>query len=359
MMKSPLSVLFVVVLLAVSTVAGAASKPAVEDETPLFFPPAPNPPRLQFLKKFTSAYDLSGANKKFRNFIFGGEEAEGQVVNKPYGVAVYKGAIYVVDSRGSGYVVFDVAEGKWRTVRGNGDGAMQKPLNISIDKDGTRYVTDALRQVIVVLDSNDRFVRTIGKKGQFKPIDIAISGDRLYVTDILHQQVHVLNKYSGETLFTFGEPGRRPGQFAHPTNLAIGPDGTVYVSDTTNFRIQQFTADGEYMRHIGKVGTGFGDFARPKGLSVDREGRIYVVDSAFQNVQIFDEQGRMLMFFGGATGDKRGRMNLPTVAKIDYENVEYFRKYAAPGFEIEYLVVVVSQYGANKVSVFGFGSKSD
>jgi sugar lactone lactonase YvrE len=359
MMKSLLNFLFVIVLFAVPTVADTASKPAAEGEPPLFFPPAPNPPRLQFLKKFSSAYDLSSSNKKFRNFVFGGEEAEGQVVNKPYGVDVHKGAIYVVDSRGRGYVVFDVAADKWRNVKGSGDGALQKPLNITIDDDGTRYVTDGIRQVIVVFDSNDRFVRTIGEKGQFKPMDVAISGDRLYVTDILNQQVHVLNKYSGETLLTFGEPGNRPGQFAHPTSLAIGPDGTVYVSDTTNFRVQQFSADGEYMRQIGQVGTSYGSFARPKGLSVDRENRLYVVDGAFQNVQVFDEQGRILMFFGGATGDKRGQMALPTVVKIDYENVEYFRKYAAPGFEIEYLVIVASQYGANKVSVFGFGSESD
>jgi DNA-binding beta-propeller fold protein YncE len=359
MMKSLLNILFLIFLFAVSTIAGAASKPDVEGEPPLFFPPAPNPPRLQFLAKFTSAYDVSGANKKFRNFVFGGEEAEGQVVNKPYGVEIYQGAIYVIDARGNGYVVFDVAAGEWRTVKGSGDGALQKPLNITIDKDGTRYVTDGLREVIVVFDSNDRFVRIIGEKGQFKPMDVAISGDRLYVTDILNQQVHVLNKYSGETLFTFGEPGKGPGQFAHPTSLAVGPDGTVYVSDTTNFRFQQFSADGEYLRHIGQVGTSFGSFARPKGISVDRDGRIYVVDAAFQNVQIFDEQGRVLMFFGGTTGDKRGQMALPIVVKVDYENVEHFRKYAAPGFEIEYLVIVANQYGANKVSVFGFGSQSD
>ena len=358
MMKSPLNILFVIVLFAVSTFADAASKPAVEDETPIFYPPAPNPPRLQYLTKFSSANDVSGANKKFRNFIFGGAEAEGQLVGKPYGVAVYKGAIFVVDSRGSGYVVFDVAAGEWRTVKGNGDGAMKKPINITIDKDGTRFVTDTARELIVVFDDNDRFVRTIGEKDQFKPVDVAISGDRLYVTDLLKQQVHVLNKHSGETLFIFGEPGRGPGQMVHPTNLAIGPDGSVYLSDTTNFRIQQFTADGEYIREIGEVGTGFGKFARPKGVSVDREGRIYVVDAAFQNVQIFDEQGRILMFFGGA-GNGRGNMNLPTVVKIDYESVEYFRKYAAPGFEIEYLVIVASQFGANKVSVFGFGSESD
>ena len=358
MMRSPINFLFVVVLLAVSTSADAAPKSAVEDEGPLFYPPAPNAPRLQYLAKFSSAHDVSDGNKNFRNFIFGGEAAEGQVVGKPYGVAVHEGAIYVVDSRGSGYVVFDVAAGEWRTVKGNGNGAMKKPINITIDEDGTRYVTDTARELVLVFDSNDRFVRVIGEKGQFKPVDVAISGDRLYVTDLLHQQVHVLNKHSGETLFVFGEPGSGQGQMVHPTNLAIGPDGTVYLSDTSNFRIQQFTADGEFIREIGEVGTGFGKFARPKGVGVDREGRIYVVDAGFQNVQIFDEQGRILMYFGGA-GNERGNMNLPTVVKIDYESVDYFRKYAAPGFEIEYLVIVASQFGANKVSVFGFGSESD
>ena len=113
MMKSPLNILFLMVLLAVSTVAVAATKPDVE-ETPLFFPPAPNPPRLQFLAKFTSSFDVGGANKKFRSFIFGGEASEGQVIGKPYGAAVYEGAIYAVDSTGSSYVVFDVAASEWR-----------------------------------------------------------------------------------------------------------------------------------------------------------------------------------------------------------------------------------------------------
>jgi sugar lactone lactonase YvrE len=359
MMKSPLNILFVIILFALSSMANAAKKPAVGDEPPLFFPAAPNPPRLQFLAKFSSAHDVGGANKKLRSFIFGSEEAEGLVVGKPYGVAVYEGAIYVVDSTGSGYVVFDVAASKWRTVKGSGDGAMKKPVNITIDKDGTRYVTDTHREAVLVFDRDDRFVRTIGEKGQFKPVDVAISGDRLYVTDLLKQQVFVLDKHTGETLFSFGEPGTGEGRMRHPTSLAIGPDGTVYLSDTSNFRIQQFTADGEYIREIGQVGTGFGSFARPKGVSVDREGRVYVVDAGFQNVQIFDQQGRILMFFGGTTGDKRGQMSLPTVVKIDYENVDYFQKYVAPGFEVEYLVIVVSQFGNNKVSVFGFGTESD
>jgi DNA-binding beta-propeller fold protein YncE len=330
-----------------------------DGEPPLFYPPAPNPARIQYLAKYSSKYDVTTKEGKgFRDFIFGGEDMEEQALEKPYGAAIYKGAIYVVDTRGGGYVVFDVGAGKFRKVTGRGNGKMEKPINITIDDDGTRYVTDTEREAVIVFDRNDRFVTTLGESGQFKPVDTAIVGERLYVTDIMNQMVHVLDKRSGETLFAFGRAGTRKGQFAHPTNLAVGPDETIYVSDTTNFRIQQFTLDGEYIRDLGQVGTGAGQFARPKGLAVSQDGVLYVVDSAFQNVQMFDDKGRTLMFFGGA-GTGRGDMNLPTVVKIDYDNVEYFQNLVADGFEIEYLLVVVNQFGSNKVQVFGFGSETD
>jgi sugar lactone lactonase YvrE len=232
---------------------------------------------------------------------------------------------------------------------------MKKPANIRIDTDGTRYITDTERGAVLVYDRDDRFVRVLGAPDQFRPVDIAIVGDRLYVTDARNMKVHVLDKATGDTLFEFGELGSGPGQFYHPTILDVGPDETLYVTDTTNFRIQHFTLDGELIREIGEIGTAPGKFARPKGVAVDREGRIYVVDAAFENVQVLDDDGTPLTFFGGP-GDGPGNINLPTVVDIDYDNLEYFRKYAAPGFELEYLVLVASQFGHNKVSVFGFGS---
>jgi DNA-binding beta-propeller fold protein YncE len=359
MKKSSFFALMVAVVVGLFASSVAYSQSSGDGDTPLFYPPSPNPPRIQYLTKFSSAYDVSTkSSKKFRDFVFGGEENEEQALTKPYGAAIHEGAIYVVDTRGAGYVVFDVANGEYRKVSGGGNGAMKKPINITIDDDGTRYVTDTDREVIIVFDANDRFVRTLGTSGQFRPIDTAIVGDRLYVTDLMNQKVHVLDKNTGDTLFTFGKPGTRPGQLAHPTNLALGPDNTIYVSDTTNFRIQQFTLDGEHIRELGQVGTGAGQFARPKGVAVDKDSILYVVDAAFQNVQMFDKQGRTLMFFGGA-GKGRGGMELPTVVKIDYDNVEYFQKFVADGFEIEYLILVVNQFGLNKLQVFGFGSETD
>ena len=336
----------------------AAPKDMGADEQWVFYPPSPAEPRLQYLAKFSTAMDTSAKSGGMRSLVFGGEQFEQVLVNKPYGLAMFEGAIYVADTRGGGYAVFDLAHGKTRTVTGSGNGAMPKPINITIDMDGTRYVTDTQRNAILVFNRDDRFMRTLGAPDQFKPIDVAIVNDRLYLTDLLHNKIQVLDKQSGEILSTFGEAGSEAGQLFHPTNLAIGPDETLYVSDTTNFRIQHFTLEGEFIREIGQIGVSPGQFARPKGIALDREGRIYVVDSAFENVQVLDVDGAPLTFFGGP-GAGPGNINLPTVVKIDYDNVEYFQKYAAPGFEIEYIVLVASQFGVNKVAVFGFGQMKE
>ena len=265
-----------------------------------------------------------------------------------------EGAIHAVDARGNGWVIFDIANGRTAVVRPEGRGALIKPVNITIDTDGTKYLTDTGREQIVVYDDNNRFVRAFGEPGQYKPGDIAIINDRLYVTDLANHQVHVIDKISGDILFSFGGSGVDPGQLRHPSNIAAATDGTLYVVDSTNFRAQQFSGEGDLIRSFGAQGTAPGMFSRPKGISIDRDGYIYVVDSGFENVQILDQEGGALMFFG-APGFARDSINLPTVVKIDYDNVQYFRKYAAPDFELEYLVLVASQFGINKIAVFGYG----
>ena len=344
-------------LLAVHSLSTAAADETT-DEQPVFFPSPPAQPRLQFLTKYSSALDVSTKRKGFRDFVFGGEDREAQLIEKPYGAAIFDGAIYVVDARGGGYGVFDLKKGRSRMVRPSGAGRLIKPINITIDEDGTRYVTDTDREQVLVYNADDRYIRAIGESGQFKPVDVAISGDRLYVTDIEHHQVHVLDKESAETLFSFAEAGSEPGQLFHPTNLSVASDGTIYVTDTTNFRVQQFDAEGEFIRTIGAQGMSYGTFARPKGIALDGDDNIYVVDAAFQNVQILAPDGSPLMAFGSA-GRERWSINLPTVVKVDYDNIEYFQQYAAPNFDIEYLVLVASQYGLNKVVVFGFGELSE
>ena len=321
----------------------------------LFYPLPPDLPRVQFLKSYSTSLDVSAGEGGLKSFLFGDSDTSGHLVTRSYGVAMHDGAIYVVDTKGAGWAVFDVANGKAAKVRPGGGGSLKKPTNITIDVDGTKYVTDTAREQVLVYGARNKFLRAFGEKGQFKPGDVVIVGDRLYVTDFAHHQVHVLNKLTGETLFTFGESGSNPGQLRYPINLTVSADGSLYVVDSINFRVQQFTADGEFIRVFGEAGNVPGTFSRPKGIAVDRAGYIYVVDSAFENVQIFAPDGGATMFFG-APGADRDSINMPTVVKIDYDNVRYFDEYIAPDFEVEYLVLVASQYGVNKVTVFGFGS---
>lgn len=343
------SLIFGFLILILAGCAGAPKK----EEGPIFYPPLPNPPRIQYLKSFSTQRDLGGASD-FTDFILGKESGKDAIITKPYGTAIANGQLFVVDTRGPGYVVFDLNTKKITMVNGSGPGLMKKPINIVIDKDGNRYISDTDRDQVLQFNKEDKFVRAFGREGQFKPTDMAIIGDKLYVVDIAHHKIHVLSLKDGRTLNKFGKPGSNADELFQPTNISVGVDGYLYVSDTGNFRVQKISQDGRFISSIGQVGTALGQFARPKGISVDHDGRIYVVDAAFENVQVFNQQGKLLLFFTGP-GNNPDNLNLPTDIEIDYDNVALFQQFADPNFKLEYIILVANQFGQYKVNVYGFG----
>lgn len=346
-------------MLAAAVLAGCAAAPP-EPRKPehSFYPPLPQPPRIQHLATYSGDRDFTSPDGQFAKFILG-EEKNPRSLQRPYGVAMFEGKLYVADSKAPGLAVFDLAQRRLTVVAGSGQGRMRRPINVTIDTDGTKYVTDTGRDQVLVFDRDDKFVVAFGGDGQFKPVDTAIADERLYVVDIKHHEVHVLDKRSGKTLFKFGKAGSAPGELFHPTNLAIGPQGDVFVVETGNFRVQRFTPQGQPVRTYGSVGTGPGKFARPKGIAFDRAGRMYVGDAAFQNVQVFDREGGLLMSFGSPGEGVEGQeLALPGGVAIDYDNVALFRPYADTKFALEHVILVASQFGPNKVDVFGFGKMS-
>jgi DNA-binding beta-propeller fold protein YncE len=358
---SPNLVTCIVAAIAASMLAACVSNPNQADggkaaaaiAGPVFYPPLPNAPRIQYLTTIASERDLAVRKGSFADFIVG-EEKQAQRLTQPYGIAMYQGKLYVADTGAGGLAVFDLAQQRFSFVTGSGAGRIKRPINIRIDADGTKYVTDTGRDQVLVYDRDDRFVRAFGVEGQFRPVDLAIAGDRLYVADIAHHQVHVLEKSTGRLLFKFGAAGSGDGELFHPTNIALGPDGDIYVVETSNFRVQRFTAEGKPVRTYGSVGSTPGSFARPKGIAMDKAGRLLVGDAAFQNVQIFDNSGKLLMYFGQTDGRADG-LNLPAGVSVDYDNIAAFRRFADPKFSIDYLILVASQFGPNKVDVFAFG----
>jgi sugar lactone lactonase YvrE len=333
--------------------SAGASAPAGESRVAVFYPALPDPPRIQHLTTLTGEHDLRGPSSAFAKFILGDDDTAQQLV-QPYGMAMSKGRLYVADTGAAGVAIFDFANKRFSYLPGSANGQMRRPINIRIDSDGAKYIADTGRDQVLVYDQNDRFVAAYGAMGQFRPTDVAIGVDRLYVTDVQHHQVHVLDKRTGKSLFVFGKAGSGEGELFHPTNIVLGPEGDLYVSETSNFRVQRFTAEGKPVRSYGAVGATPGSFARPKGLAIDRAGRMFVGDAAFENVQAFDDKGKLLLFFG-QDGRPEDRMHLPAGVSIDYEHVDVFRKHADPNFQVEYLILVTSQFGPNKIDVYGFG----
>ncbi len=144
----------------------------------------------------------------------------------------------------------------------------------------------------------------------------------LYVADTTgHRIWHITPR--GEVLHLWGEYGSGPGQFNEPWGLAVDAEGYVYVADTWNHRIQKFTADGHFVTAWGWLAqvraydpAGQGAFFGPRDIAVGPDGNLYVTDTGNKRVQVFDADGTFLREFGGA-GSGAGKMDEPVGLAVD------------------------------------------
>jgi 4-amino-4-deoxy-L-arabinose transferase-like glycosyltransferase/sugar lactone lactonase YvrE len=109
----------------------------------------------------------------------------------------------------------------------------------------------------------------------------------------------------GEITFvaSWGSRGQGPGEFEEPRGVAVSLQGTVYVADTGNGRLQVFDETGEFLNEWGE-----GVLGEPFDLAVGRDGRVYVVDAEHDGVFVFSPQGRLEQRWGEgwALFDPRG-----------------------------------------------------
>lgn len=334
-----------------ATVVGCAM-PEKKEEAKVFYPEPPELPRIQFLASFTGSKDIEPAKSAFDVFL-GGKDV-GRLLQKPYGVGIYDGKMYVCDTM-QGVMVFDFQKKTFQPFQGNhGQGKQMQPINISIDKSGNKYVADPARGQVLVYDKNDFYMRAVGTPGGWRPVDAAAYEDRLYVADIKNGEIKVFDKETGTLVKQFGQKGELKDHLSLPANIAFDSDGYLYVSDIGRFQIIKFDRDGHIIKALGEVGSEPSHFARPKGISLDRDGNIYAVDAAFDVVQIFDNKAQLLMFFG-KPGIGPGDLQLPAKVAVDYDNIKYFANYADPSFDIQNIIIVTSQMGDSMVNVYALG----
>jgi peptidylamidoglycolate lyase len=128
--------------------------------------------------------------------------------------------------------------------------------------------------------------------------------NNVFLTDVGLHQVFKFS-HDGTPILALGEP--RVGKwdathFNQPTDIAIRPDGSFYVSDGyVNSRVALFDPHGTWMREWGRKGTGTGEFSNPHGLSLVPGGTdVLVADRENSRLQLFDRVGTFRRQWRGA-----------------------------------------------------------
>lgn len=116
--------------------------------------------------------------------------------------------------------------------------------------------------------------------------------------------------------------GTETGQFDQPHGIAVGPDGTVYVADTDNNRVQAFGPSGAYVRAWGTNGTGNGQFRSPYGIAAGPDGTVYVADTTNSRIQRFSPDGTYLGQWDGSSS-VAGRFSVPTAVAVNPAGTVY------------------------------------
>jgi sugar lactone lactonase YvrE len=140
-----------------------------------------------------------------------------------------------------------------------------------------------------------------------RPRGVAVAPDgSVYVADTNNHRIQHFDS-SGNLLHSWGtfsgsDAGQAPvGTFNEPWGVAVGPDGSVYVADTWNFRIQKFSADGTFLAAWGSFtdsGSGYQLYG-PRAVAVDANGRVFVADTGNKRITYYDSDGQYLGEIGG------------------------------------------------------------
>jgi streptogramin lyase len=160
---------------------------------------------------------------------------------------------------------------------------------------------------ILKLDASGKPIMSFGAGMFIFPHGICVDKDgNIWVTDgqgkdAIGHQVFKFNP-DGKVLMTLGKAGVAgdgPDTFNQPNDVAIAPNGDIFVSDghspgMGNARVVKFTKDGKFIKQWGGHGSGPGQFEVPHALAFDSQGRLFVGDRANNRIQIFDQDGKFL-----------------------------------------------------------------
>jgi len=210
----------------------------------------------------------------------------------PAGITVYENLVFVVDSKLGTVQKFDSSGNfitKWGSV-GSGNGQFVNPNGIAVSKSGFVYVVDTENRRIqkFTLDGNyvSEFYPGGSKLSKDMPIDITIDKDgNIYVSDVANNKI---SKYDSNENFIKKFGPNIAGYPMTPYGITTDPQGNVYVADGSRDRVLYLNKDGSTITVFGSTGITNGQFKIALDVAMDPQGHLFVVDSNGHRIQKFD-----------------------------------------------------------------------
>jgi hypothetical protein len=191
----------------------------------------------------------------------------------------------------------------------------------------TVHATSDSADSMVVFDRNGRFIRSWGKElrgvahglhvrreggDEFLYLTVNAAASRMVIQPAM-QAVVLKTTLKGEIVWKLQGPpdiaqykstsADRSRPPYNPTNLAVAPNGDVYVADGYgSYYINQYNSRGEYIRTFGGKGAAAGQLSEPHGIWVDtREANplLIVADRRNNRLQRFTLDGTHVDFVTG------------------------------------------------------------
>src|SRR3989338_3192875 len=368
---------------------------------------------LNQIQRWQLLFTLKGPAKKtpkWLDILLGEKTEPDRFIGSPTSIAVMEGRAYILD--GDTVWVFDFLSNPPKV-----EEVKRKEFSdaFGMDTDGRfLYLTYPSAKKIAVFDEKMNLLKKINCV--FAPQRIRLKGAKIYAVDQGLQRWS--NKPSAESVFILEKKEvqqkvassadaltkdiqtKRGGKILlhQPSDVDVDGQNNLYISEEMNGRILKFDSEGKFIDQFGVRAPNILGFDSALAVAAAPNGDIYGLDSGITlvgqsarivrlpYVKTFSEKilpkdnarGDLVYFpyavwggepvFDETSGQKVPNLERPSDMAVDTspENIKYFQKFAAPDFEIEYLIWITSQSGAiekvgdksishGKVAVFGYG----
>lgn len=302
-------------LLTATVLSGCSSKQSPRAK--VYWPPPPSEPKMEWITTYSSEDNFPKSERQLMAEKLVGKQ-EFNYFAKPSGVA----------SMGDGVVyVSDLDAGEIRVINFNSKTSttysekapLALPAGLAMDRNGSLFVADTYLKHVLQFNPQREAVRVFGDGELERPTYIALdeARGRLYVSDVIKNEVLVFDLATGKKLFSFGGRGSAPGQLYVPQGIAIDKEGRIFVAEQLNTRVQVFDTEGRHVSMFGKRGDKIFNFEGPRGLAFDSQGNLFVAEARKSALLVFRPDGTPLTYLGGTTSTHLLGFTMPTTVYID------------------------------------------